>query len=298
MLTEAGAYGDVKLASGKAIKQADGTDLLTEAGAYGDVKLASGKAIKNASGTALLGEDGALGSSLTMYGKSFRGSNYDRPGDGHYDIDVYTQVLIVSDHPDSSVNFQNSARKDKVVTITGAIHHDTTQAKIGQSSMYFDGADDYLAIPGTINNQTTGPFTLDFWMWTADSGAGAVFDFRESGTTPYLYMDHVNTSEIQYCIGGSTCVKITPNGSGGVSDSEWHHIAICRDSSTWYFFWDGVAKTPTTGSLTADLTTDICGATDLRVGENFPSSAGYKDYIDEFRLSVGICRWTSNFTIY
>ena len=71
------------------------------------------------------------------------------------------------------------------------------------------------------------------------------------------------------------------------------------DSTTWYFFWDGVAQTtPTTGSLTANLTTDICGTTALRLGENYPSSAGYKDYIDEFRLSVGICRWTSNFTIY
>jgi len=222
--------------------------------------------------------------------------NYDRPGDGHYDIDRYTQVLIVSDYLDSSTIIQNSARKDKEVTISGAIHHDTTQAKIGQSSMYFDSNDDYLSIPGTAKNQTTGPFTVDFWMWTADTGASAVFDFRASGTT-HLYMDHTSTSEIQYCIGGSTCVKIAP--TGGVSDSAWHHVAICRDSTTWYFFWDGVAQTtPTTGSLTANLTTDICGTTALRLGENYPSSAGYKDYIDEFRLSVGICPWTSNFTIY
>ena len=68
LLTEAGAYGDVKLASGKAIKQADGTDLLTEAGLLtpaSDVKLASGTAIKNASGTALLSEDGVLPAGVT-----------------------------------------------------------------------------------------------------------------------------------------------------------------------------------------------------------------------------------------
>ena len=67
---------DIKLSSGKAIKQADGTDLLTEAGLLtpaSDVKLASGTAIKNASGTALLTQAGvldnvSLGSSVTGKG--------------------------------------------------------------------------------------------------------------------------------------------------------------------------------------------------------------------------------------
>ena len=72
LLTEAGAYGDVKLASGKAIKQADGTDLLTEAGLLtpaSDVKLASGTAIKNAAGTALLTQAGVL-DNVTLPGGS------------------------------------------------------------------------------------------------------------------------------------------------------------------------------------------------------------------------------------
>ena len=89
---------DIKLSSGKAIKQADGTDLLTEAGLLtpaSDVKLASGTAIKNASGTALLGEDGALGSGVTGAGSWVKlGDTVE--ADNYGTVEVGTASLITT----------------------------------------------------------------------------------------------------------------------------------------------------------------------------------------------------------
>jgi hypothetical protein len=59
---------------------------------------------------------------------------------------------------------------------------------------------------------------------------------------------------------------------------------------------DGVSQT-----LTSDTVGSVSGSTDdLRIGLGY-AGAGYgtsyfKDYLDEFRISKGIARWTSNFT--
>ena len=129
---------DIKLSSGKAIKQADGTDLLTEAGLLtpaSDVKLASGKAIKNASGAALLSEDGALGSGVTaggrlckawvswiqtthVIGDSFNVSSVGDAGTGQPQINLTT--------PMSNVNY----------AVAGIPHHNNGVVASGMFSVY------------------------------------------------------------------------------------------------------------------------------------------------------------------
>jgi hypothetical protein len=74
-ITQKGTSGisitdDIKLSSGKSIKNAAGTALLSESGAFGDIKLSSGKAIKQADGTDLLTEAGVLGHVLLPFIKN------------------------------------------------------------------------------------------------------------------------------------------------------------------------------------------------------------------------------------
>jgi hypothetical protein len=219
-------------------------------------------------------------------------------GSNNGENDENTVLLIHSDTFNNSTSFKDSSASRHSITKSGETKHSTGQSRFGATSIYFDSNDDYLEVSPSSDFQTTGNFTIDFWMWSSDSGAACMWEFRDVSDTSLLYMDHVNSSEVQYCIGGSTCVKINPPGTASVSNSTWHHVAIVRDSSTsWYFFWDGVAQTPTTGSLTANLTHNIgSNIIPLRIGENYPSTAGYGGYIDEFRCS-NVARWTANFAV-
>jgi hypothetical protein len=72
----------------------------------------------------------------------------------------------------------------------------------------------------------------------------------------------------------------------------WHHLALVRDSSTLRLFVDGVQEG------TAAITGTVNDSTASLVVGNYATFAGasWTGWIDEFRLSVGVARWTADFT--
>jgi hypothetical protein len=78
-----------------------------------------------------------------------------------------------------------------------------------------------------------------------------------------------------------------------VADANWHHFAGVRNGNTLYLFLDGVSQG----------TRDVTGVTVNNSSQKMVIGrmGGYHQYtngwIDEFRFSKGIARWTSNFTL-
>jgi len=76
--------------------------------------------------------------------------------------------------------------------------------------------------------------------------------------------------------------------------TSFHHIALVRYGSTLTIYVDGVA-----GATTANLSTNSINSSPnkLAVGRDGEYVGGYfNGWIDEYRVSKGIARWTSNFT--
>jgi hypothetical protein len=72
----------------------------------------------------------------------------------------------------------------------------------------------------------------------------------------------------------------------------WHHIAVVGSSGTIKIYIDGVAQ-----GNTAAQGTIIDSSSSYGVGRAGDYSGLYfNGWIDEFRVSKGIARWTSNFT--
>ena len=95
--------------------------------------------------------------------------NYDRPGDGHYDSDDYTVLLLKSDNVNGYTTFTDSGKNTHALTRNSAPHHRTAQNRIGQSSIFFDGVDDTITTPDhadwDLSTSTSSPFTIDCWVW-------------------------------------------------------------------------------------------------------------------------------------
>jgi hypothetical protein len=77
--------------------------------------------------------------------------------------------------------------------------------------------------------------------------------------------------------------------------SQWQHWALVRDSDEWKVFVDGtlVGSQTFTGAsyYDAGAATEIGGSSDGN-----PAQYYFDGYIDEFRISKGIARWTTDFT--
>ena len=240
--------------------------------------------------------------------------NTTQPGLGHYYPDHFTKLLVQSDHPNNSTTFYDASQHNNMVYPSGSLKHVTSQKKIGDSSIYFDGtSDDYLDIsnhdqcPQALRLQACPYWTIDFWIY---------FDTLPSDNKRVMeHYDHAGVFQNQWgmglsSVGSNDGIGFVSHRSGtrtanysmtvGWAVDTWFHIAFSRNKDTIIGFVNGVEKT---------LTASTAIAADTRLTVNFTQNfflgrGKYSDrnlhhaYLDEVRISIGVVRWTSDFTVY
>ena len=176
-----------------------------------------------------------------------------------------------------------------------------TQKKFANNdSLYFDGSGDYaLALyDKQINDFGAANFTVECWVYPTSAGAG----FGN-----YIYGD-VNaagqntTGSLQAVFDSSRNFKsyvILSNVLNTIADSTvrslntWYHYALVRNGTDISMYIDG---TKVGTSLTTSTAVD---STTIRFAVGGPGEyAGlqFQGYIQDFRISKGLARYTSNFT--
>ena len=79
-----------------------------------------------------------------------------------------------------------------------------------------------------------------------------------------------------------------------LSNNTWYHVAVTRSGSTWRLFLNGTQEDSVTQS---DQLTDSGSTTRLgNYGPSATASHGLNGYIEDFRITRGVARYTSNFT--
>ena len=218
--------------------------------------------------------------------------NYDRPGDGQYYADSYTKLLIHSDTSNGSTTFNDSSAGSHTITATNA-NHSTTEAKIGGSSMYFDGSGDYLTTAQSTDWQFgTGNYTIDFWLnWEAVVSNEVPICYGAGDGVEGWKILFDGTNATWYCGSGVGTLSV----AHGLTAGAWYHWAIVRESMVVTQYKNGISLGSTTHAGTMGATSSL-GLTIGAVGQT--SSQEWDGFLDEFRVSKGIARWTSNFTVY
>ncbi len=210
--------------------------------------------------------------------------------------DSYTKSLLHMNGTDQSTTFtDNASGGSHTWTAHGNAQIDTAQKKFGTASGLFDGTGDYIDAPDSADWAFgSGNFTIDFWAKRTRSDANEwVFCQGGSGWEQYWGMQW-SVDNYVYCnfrTSGGSIIQLQSTIT--ISDTSWHHYAYLRDGNTLRLFIDGVARG------TADVTgqSQVDNAYKFAIGR----LGEYDGYffaggVDEFRISKGIARWTSNFT--
>lgn len=212
--------------------------------------------------------------------------------------DSYTKSLLHFDGADGSTTFTDEAGHNWAVTNDSQI--DTAQSVFGGASGYF--------------HETDRIYANDHADWRLDDGDNSkkwTIDFRlrfngdpSGSTNQYLmgqyvdannswYFGYVNTNYLYFTIKSGGSVIVSPAWAWNPADATWYHIAIVKDGTNGY----GVAVN---GSFIGAFQTDTDPMPDfaavMTIGRWEGNGAGLIGWLDEFRLSKGIARWTSNFT--
>ena len=219
--------------------------------------------------------------------------------DGTLKKDDYTKLLIHFDGVDGSkANY--TAETGQIVSMGTALGNDaqldTAQNKFGSASLLLDGTTDYVTVPASEDwNFGTGDFTIDCWVrWNVlpSSGSWSMIFSQYVDTTHYSHLGLTNNAGV-YTLNftevrdGSWIINkiITP------VINRWYHIAVIRYGSIGKIYFDGVGgdSTDLTGATFSNL------AVVPQIGA-WSTILVFNGWIDEFRISKGIARWTANFT--
>jgi hypothetical protein len=220
------------------------------------------------------------------------------PPSAPYQTDSYTKLLL---HFDTTEAFKDDT--GKVLTKVGGVIQDYTQAVFCGASYRFDGTTDYITVPDSADWYLgVGDFTLDMWIklnsMVINSQGIWLIGQWESGIKDWcfrLIRDATNDYHLYFASedGLGNNIEIIGNLiSPTPALNTWHHIVLTRSGNTFRFFFDGVAAGSGTDS---DAMIDLVSV--LYIGADNVGARCLDGWLDEIRISKGIARWTSAFTV-
>lgn len=200
----------------------------------------------------------------------------------------YDTVLLL--HGEGIEDTSDSAH---VVSLAGGAALTKAQSKFGYGSGVFSGNAQYLNIPDSDDfNLSSGDFTIDFWIrLDSVSKVNRMFYQETSSSTNSwtLRWDNTGTSWVfSITSSGSEVVGIV--ASDALAINTWYHVALVKSGTTYTIYRDGVSKGSTTDS------DNPANYTGLFLIGGVGDTNDLDGYMDEFRLSKGIARWTATFT--
>jgi concanavalin A-like lectin/glucanase superfamily protein len=215
--------------------------------------------------------------------------------------DTFTKILLHMDGTDASTTFTDSKMGDPAThtwTAAGNAQIDTAISKFGGAAGLFDGTGDFVTTPDDTHFYAgSGNFTVDFWFNRAGGDGTSRFicgqaDSSATIATRSIQMVLSATNTIQGSViegGAATTVTSTTTFTA----TGWHHVAFVRTGNVLKLFIDGTQEggdVAFTGTVNNSTNAFGVGC----IGEL--TSLTFFGSIDEFRLSVGVARWTANFT--
>lgn len=188
-------------------------------------------------------------------------------------------------------------------TARGNAQLDTAQSVFGAASLVLDGTGDYIDTPDSPVWQLDGGSNSNKWaidfrlMFNGDPGTalmGLVQQYADDNNFWSLYL---NSNLLRFQIRSASTNIVLLSWAWNPATATWYHVALVKDGTNGY----GAAIDGTflaEGWQTdTDPMPDLNGA--LRIGRHSSGATHnhLNGWVDEFRISKGVARWTANFTV-
>jgi hypothetical protein len=208
----------------------------------------------------------------------------DRTYDPHFDL---TRTILFGDGANDSTTITDSSPAQKTWLTTGNARIRTANSVFGGSSIYLDGSGDIVYADSSPDWNLTSPtWTVEGWFYEETSSAGTIMSRRTAGFAGWV----LTTGSLRGVVDGA-----------GFEDrmswprptmEQWHHFAFVRSGSTLWMFIDGQQVATRSVSTFSDQ------AVPLRIGvANETTENFFRGFIDDFRWTNGVARYTSNFSV-
>lgn len=208
-------------------------------------------------------------------------------------------LLLNMDGTNGGTTFTDKSNNALTVSVVGTANTDTSQAKFGTASAKLGSGANYLTVPSSsLFDFGTGDFTIEFWFYSTVLNQQFQLFARaanQSGSLTPIFIERKsnNTIGLSWTSTGSAWVLDSVGGVTTLAASTWHHIAVTRSGGTFRIFVNGTVDY-TNGTSTAAVQN---GGDLVSIGRwpKYTNNNG-PYFIDEFRITAGLARYTANFT--
>lgn len=203
------------------------------------------------------------------------------------------ELLLHFDGVDGATATTDSSSRGRAITFNGGAQLDTAQAKWGPSSLLLDGTDDHLTIAhDTAFSVATGDFTIEAWIRINATGKTHTISNKRAGSGAQEHSFSVGTTQrlsFSMFSGGSVLNISDP---GAITTGIWYHVAVARAGTLTRLFRDGVmvASGTQSGAPSSNSAPLLIGR------DRFFSGSYFQGWIDDYRFTKGVARYTENFT--
>jgi hypothetical protein len=213
--------------------------------------------------------------------------------------DTYTKALLHFDGANTSTTItdNNSGGSAHTWTASGNAQISTAQYVFGGASLLLDGTADRVTTPDHADfTLGSGNFTIDLRARPAANGsllyiAGQCDAAGTGNANSAWYISRTAANKIEFgVVQGTTVTTVTSTTS--VTTGSFYHIAAVRTGNVLKLFINGtqeggnIAFTGSVNDSNVVLAVGRAGAI---------TTTEWNGWVDEFRLSVGIARWTAAF---
>ena len=163
----------------------------------------------------------------------------------------------------------------------------------GTRSVYFDGVGDYLtaASPATMGIGT-GDFTIECWFYATDGAidVGVWDTHSQSSSSDGLTLTRITATTFRVW----DTSQILVSSATAITDN-WNHLAVVRNSGTLELFVNGVSQGTVSNSTNMNSAQEMMIGAGRYSGSAAPTTF-VKGYMQDFRITKGLARYTTNFT--
>lgn len=218
--------------------------------------------------------------------------------------DRYTAILAHCDGTTGSSIITDSSSNALVFTTSGSAAISTSFFKFPNGSASFPAGGTSRATTPDSTQLTLGSndFTADVWLAATGSTSVTRYVFGQSDSAAAAFslgmrVDGPNNFVLAFVSTGGGTVSAQIVSTIGISTSAFTHLAFVRSGSTCMMFING---SQTGSSVAATITGSVFDSSYLwaigALGQFTAVGTAWDGFLDECRLSIGVARWTANFT--
>lgn len=198
----------------------------------------------------------------------------------------YVRLLLHMDGTSGSTTFVDNSPVNYPINVFGNAQVDTANFKFGTGSLLTDGNGDFLqvdtSVKGPILAQSSVPWTAELWVYSAIP-ASIRWNSASASTFTLGIYDGVTTADLLLApITGANLAAV----DYPINTAAWNFVAVVNDPTT------AAMKLYINGAEVANQSVKQIATRRI----SGPSNQSFNGNIDDVRITVGVARYTSNFT--